>query len=104
MDGASHGSRPRGDEQAMAREVAIWRLSHALSDDGRVSRVTRVPNIEVVDDAGGFELVATAEALVRLADAMRESTRVEVGSDTGAVVVLLSEGPVAFSHVGRRVE
>jgi hypothetical protein len=63
-----------------------------------------VPNIEVVEDAGGFELVATAEALVQLADAMREATRVEVGSDTGAVVVLPSEGPVAFSHVGRRVE
>jgi hypothetical protein len=75
-----------------------------VGDDGAVVRETRLPDIEVHDDPDGFELAAPAEALVRLADAMRDAVRVEVAAEGGSVVVVLTDGPVVLSHVGRRVQ
>ncbi len=66
-------------------------------------RETRLSDFEVRDGLGGFELAAPAEALVQLADAIGDATRVEVTTDRGSVVVRLTEGPVVLSHVGGRV-
>ncbi|MBJ7330031.1 MAG: hypothetical protein JHC95_09055 [Solirubrobacteraceae bacterium] len=61
-------------------------------------------NIDVREDRLGFGLVADAQALVHLADAVRDSDRVEVDAvEAGVITVELSSGLLVLSHAGRHV-